>query len=232
MLAPLKDDWTELDTLRRTKWVKVANAYPKMKPQQQQRLQAQMKEWASLTPEQRRVAREKYKTIKKLPPEKRQQVQAQWQQYQQSLAAKPESTDDNAAATTPAVAATTSRLNAHPAPAAARLGRRLGSLCYEVLLLAAILFVAGWIFLAVDRLLPDALARPLLQFYLLAVTAAYFIYCWTRGGQTLPMKTWRIRVVADDGTAIRRGNGRAALSVRACERCPVRRRFLVGAGRS
>jgi hypothetical protein len=98
VLAPLKEDWAELDTLRRTKWVKVANAYPKMKPQQQQRLQAQMKEWASLTPEQRRVAREKYKAIKKLPPEKREQVQAQWQQYQQSLAAKPESTDDNAAA--------------------------------------------------------------------------------------------------------------------------------------
>ena len=89
VLAPLHDDWAELDTLRRAKWVKVAKAYPKMKPEQQQRLQAQMKEWAKLTPEQRRVARENYKTIKKLPPEKRQQVKAQWQEYQQSLAAKP-----------------------------------------------------------------------------------------------------------------------------------------------
>ena len=51
-------------------------------------------------------------------------------------------------------------------------------------------------------MLPAALARALLQIYLLAVTAAYFIYCWTRSGQTLPMKTWRIRVVARDGTAI------------------------------
>jgi uncharacterized RDD family membrane protein YckC len=88
------------------------------------------------------------------------------------------------------------------APAAARLGRRLGSLCYEALLLTAILFVAGWTFLAIDRLLPAALARPLFQIYLLAVTAAYFIYCWTRSGQTLPMKTWRIRVVTRGGGAL------------------------------
>lgn len=78
----------------------------------------------------------------------------------------------------------------------------MASLCYEVLLLAAILFVAGWSFLAIDRLLPPAIARLLLQLYLLAITAAYFIYCWTRNGQTLPMKTWRIRLVRIDGAAI------------------------------
>ncbi len=87
-------------------------------------------------------------------------------------------------------------------PATARLGRRLGSLCYEILLLAAIIFVAGWAFLAFEGLLPAALARALFQLYLLAVTAAYFIYCWTRSGQTLPMKTWHIRVMDRDGNAI------------------------------
>lgn len=90
-----------------------------------------------------------------------------------------------------------------PAPvAAAGLARRLGSLCYEALLLAAILFVAGWSFLIFERALPAGLARPLLQCYLLAVTAAYFIYCWTHSGQTLPMKTWGIRIVTQDGTAV------------------------------
>jgi uncharacterized RDD family membrane protein YckC len=88
-----------------------------------------------------------------------------------------------------------------PAPTAG-LGRRLGSLCYEALMLTAILFVAAWIFLAIDPLLPRAYARPLFQLYLLAITGTYFIYCWTRGGQSLPMKTWRIRVTAQDGTAI------------------------------
>ncbi len=34
---------------------------------------------------------------------------------------------------------------------------------------------------------------------MLAVFAAYFLWCWLRGGQTLAMKTWRIRLVAKNG---------------------------------
>jgi uncharacterized RDD family membrane protein YckC len=102
-------------------------------------------------------------------------------------------------------------LNDQPASAApavtAGLGRRLGSLCYEVLLLAAILFFGGWAFLFPSRNLDPALARPLLQLVLFALTAAYFTYCWTHGGQTLPMKTWRIRLVMRDGNAISLGTG-------------------------
>jgi Protein of unknown function (DUF3106) len=96
VLAPLQEEWKVLDTLRRKKWVKVADAYPKMKPAEQVRLQTRMKDWAKLTPEQRRVAREKYQSIKKLPPEKREQIKAQWQQYQQSLAVKPETSGEAA----------------------------------------------------------------------------------------------------------------------------------------
>ena len=70
------------------------------------------------------------------------------------------------------------------------------------MLLAAIVFAAGWIFLTIEQLLPRAVARPLLQLYLLGVCAVYFIYCWTHGGQTLPMKTWRIRVVTRSGGAL------------------------------
>ena len=90
VLAPLKQDWSTLDTLGRKKWVKVADGYPKMKPDAQKRLQARMQDWAKLTPEQRRVAREKFLAIKKMPPEKRAHVKSQWQQYQQSLATQSE----------------------------------------------------------------------------------------------------------------------------------------------
>ena len=72
-------------------------------------------------------------------------------------------------------------------------------MCYEILLLAAILFAAGWIFLAVERLLPASLARPLFQLYLLLICGVYFVYCWSHSGQTLPMKTWRIRVITRAG---------------------------------
>ena len=38
-------------------------------------------------------------------------------------------------------------------------------------------------------------ARALLQILILAVFAGYFLWCWLRGGQTLAMKAWRIRLV-------------------------------------
>jgi hypothetical protein len=42
-----------------------------------------MRDWFSLTPEQRELVREKYKTIKKLPPEKRHEIKQKWREYEQ-----------------------------------------------------------------------------------------------------------------------------------------------------
>ncbi len=42
-------------------------------------------------------------------------------------------------------------------------------------------------------------ARPLFQLYLIALTALYFAWHWHRSGQTLPMKTWRLKIVTDQG---------------------------------
>ena len=42
-----------------------------------------MRDWYSLTPEQRELVREKYKTIKKLPPDKRQEIKQKWRDYEQ-----------------------------------------------------------------------------------------------------------------------------------------------------
>jgi len=39
------------------------------------------------------------------------------------------------------------------------------------------------------------LLRLALQLLIAAVFAAYFMGCWLRGGQTLAMKAWRIRLV-------------------------------------
>ncbi len=94
VLGPLAADWENLDTTRRKKWVTIANRYPKMKPDAQQRLQNRMQAWAKLTPEQRRVAREKYRSLKQLPPPQRQEVSQKWQQQQSST---PEAVPDAAA---------------------------------------------------------------------------------------------------------------------------------------
>ena len=37
---------------------------------------------------------------------------------------------------------------------------------------------------------------------MLVVAAAYFVGFWSHGGQTLPMKTWHIRLVREDGSKI------------------------------
>ncbi len=74
---------------------------------------------------------------------------------------------------------------------------------YEALLLAAILFIAAFIFL---RVFPDARSGPvklLFQLYLLAIAAGYFVFCWSRGG-TLPMKTWGMRLMTERGGMVTR----------------------------
>jgi len=46
VLAPLKADWERLEQERRRKWVGIANRYPKMKPEEQERVQRRMQDWA------------------------------------------------------------------------------------------------------------------------------------------------------------------------------------------
>ncbi|MFC4160192.1 RDD family protein [Chitinimonas lacunae] len=90
-----------------------------------------------------------------------------------------------------------------PHPTAPRW-RRLVSLCYEALLLVAVLMACGMLFdLVLGRLAPGSQGqswRSHLQFvYLLAMLWGYFIWCWRRSGQTLAMKTWRLRLDARSG---------------------------------
>lgn len=74
--------------------------------------------------------------------------------------------------------------------------RRLASMLYESMLLFAVAFLAGAIFLVANGGEPaSGWVRHLEQVYFAAVIGAYFLYCWLRGGQTLAMKAWRIRLV-------------------------------------
>jgi uncharacterized RDD family membrane protein YckC len=77
------------------------------------------------------------------------------------------------------------------------LPRRLASMLYEAVLLFAVGFFAAWVFYFASGGV-DATAgatRQLLQVFIALVFAAYFLWCWLRGGQTLAMKAWKIRVV-------------------------------------
>jgi len=70
-------------------------------------------------------------------------------------------------------------------------------MAYEALLVFAVAFFAAWIFFFASggRDATRGALRIELQLFILAVLAAYFVWCWLRGGQTLAMRAWRIRLV-------------------------------------
>jgi uncharacterized RDD family membrane protein YckC len=82
------------------------------------------------------------------------------------------------------------------------LARRLASGVYELLLLLALVFLATFPFLALFSDATHGWRRHLLQLWVLVVCGAYFVWFWTRGGQTLPMKTWNLRLARTDGAAL------------------------------
>ncbi|MGH8641188.1 MAG: RDD family protein [Burkholderiales bacterium] len=84
----------------------------------------------------------------------------------------------------------------------ASVARRGLSLCYEALLLLALLLAGALPFVLVAGAVDRIAARPLFQLYLVALSALYFVWQWRHGGQTLAMKTWRIRVVTREGAPL------------------------------
>lgn len=94
------------------------------------------------------------------------------------------------------------------------LGRYIGCLIYECLLVLAWVFVLAVLFLPMDAWLnpgtpkgqlhiPTGLNRLLQLLWYGSGMLAYFVFFWTRKGQTLAMKTWKIRLVSLDGSAVR-----------------------------
>ena len=85
------------------------------------------------------------------------------------------------------------------------LKRRLLSMTYEAMLLFAVVFVAGYLFDTLTQSRHALMLRHARQAWLFAVLGFYFVWFWTHGGQTLAMKTWRIRVVGPDEAPLRIG---------------------------
>lgn len=76
------------------------------------------------------------------------------------------------------------------------------SLFYEACLLAAVLWLATVPFAFIETELAIRHVRPLYQAYLALVAGVYFTWQWTRAGQTLAMKTWRLKLETRSGGAL------------------------------
>lgn len=83
-------------------------------------------------------------------------------------------------------------------PAPPRL-RRFASMMYEGVLLFAVVFLAGYLFDTLTQSRHALMFRGGRQIWLFLAIGAYFIICWRRSGQTLPMKAWHIRLLAVNG---------------------------------
>jgi uncharacterized RDD family membrane protein YckC len=86
----------------------------------------------------------------------------------------------------------------------ASLWLRLAAALYDFFpLLALWMLTAGVVLLVshgeVDVAHPSLSYRLGLRSALLAITAAYFVISWARGGQTIGMRAWRLRIVGADG---------------------------------
>src|SRR5688500_885689 len=70
-------------------------------------------------------------------------------------------------------------------------------MAYEAVLLFAVAFFAAWLFFFASggQDATSGALRYALQLFIGVVFAAYFLWCWLRGGQTLAMKAWGIRLV-------------------------------------
>jgi uncharacterized RDD family membrane protein YckC len=84
----------------------------------------------------------------------------------------------------------------------AGLLRRLAALLYDTLAVAALFMLAGFLALVTTGGAAVPAGNGLFRMLLLAVGAAYVCASWVRGGQTLGMRAWRLRLVADDGRPI------------------------------
>ena len=103
----------------------------------------------------------------------------------------------------------------------AGLMRRLGALFYDGLIVIAIEMIAAGVVIAILHALmalsifdpapymdvSDYLTRhpiwgPAYTFYLAAVWVYFFVFFWTKAGQTLGMRAWKLQIRNQDGGAI------------------------------
>lgn len=79
LLAAFESQWNGWPAAEKRVWLALAGRFPEMPPAEQLKARQRIRQWALLTPEQRRVARANYGLAKRLPEQERVE---QWHRYQ------------------------------------------------------------------------------------------------------------------------------------------------------
>lgn len=78
----------------------------------------------------------------------------------------------------------------------------MGAVIYDALLLLAVLFLATAIVLPFNAGEAFATDQYVFSLYLLAVSLVFYGWFWTHGGQTLGLKSWKIKLCGLDGGSV------------------------------
>jgi SpoVK/Ycf46/Vps4 family AAA+-type ATPase len=84
VLEQLAKYWDGMDPVKKQKWIEITNRYPNMTPLEQQRIQEDILNLDTLTPKQRKEARNIYQQIKNMPLEKKIEIKKKWKKFKDS----------------------------------------------------------------------------------------------------------------------------------------------------
>lgn len=89
------------------------------------------------------------------------------------------------------------------------LPRRLAIILYDSVVVLALLMLAALLAVLAGIENQTAFKDPGYTFFLAAVLSLYFCWCWTKGGMTVGMRAWKVRI--EDNTGNRPGWGRSLI---------------------
>lgn len=80
--------------------------------------------------------------------------------------------------------------------------RRMASFIYEGILLFGVVMMAGYLFSSLTQQRHALQGMHGLQAFVFVVLGIYFVWFWSKSGQTVAMKTWHVRLVDRSGQPV------------------------------
>jgi hypothetical protein len=83
ILGPVAPDWERMPGYQQQRLMSAARQYPSLQPIQKERFDQRIRDWATMSSDQRKAARETFQGLRKLPPEKQHELRERWFERQQ-----------------------------------------------------------------------------------------------------------------------------------------------------
>ena len=80
ILGPIEENWDRLPGYQQQRLISSARKYPSLQPIQKERFDTRIRDWAAMSSEQRRAARETFQGLRRLPPDKQHELRERWLQ--------------------------------------------------------------------------------------------------------------------------------------------------------